>query len=82
MKRKDEYATQAERDAWQMGYDVFERPAPKVWGIHPRATELLGELMQTQPEILRNAISSGWLAAMKDTFGKGEVTMTGTSGRA
>jgi hypothetical protein len=74
MKRKDDYDTQAERDAWQMGYDVFERPAATAWGMHPRATELLGELMQTQPEGLRNAISSGWLAAMKDTFGQGKAT--------
>jgi hypothetical protein len=70
VKRKDDYVTQAERDAWQMGYNVFERPAAKVRGIHPRATELLGELMQTQPEALRDAITSGWLAAMKDTFGQ------------
>jgi hypothetical protein len=78
MRRKDSYNTDAERDAWQKGYNCFEprsgKPPAVVSsgsiGIHPLSVDLMADLYEELPEHLHVPLTDGWWCAFNDHLKK------------
>jgi hypothetical protein len=76
-RQKDDFETDAERDAWQKGYSAFQPydgpPTPiqrrhESWGISAVGVnvEALESLYARLPEDLHKAATDGWWSAFLD----------------
>ena len=83
MKAKDEFETEAQRQAWQRGYDmVLEHKGPKTpmehWldekvpettrvAIHPLSVEMMSDEIEQLSEDCQEAMTAGFLTGKRSS---------------